>query len=101
MIPMPARETTCATVAHRKIFCSDVPDGIYAVIFSSDLVSFPAAVTVKVCPASDMGAVKESVSLFVPVYPLTVTPSGRDEVSSVYPLLMLTSFTWVEPVNTS
>ena len=70
-------------------------------MFSSDLVSFPAAVTVKVWPALDRGAVKEIVSLFVPVYPVMETPSGREDVSIVYPLLMFISSTAVDPVNTS
>ena len=55
-------------------------------------VSLPVAVMVKLCPIADSGAVIVKVSLALPVYPEILTPEGRFEEFSVYPLLMFVSF---------
>ena len=46
-------------------------------------VSEASAVTTKLMPEVSAGAVKVRVSLPVPVKPVTVTPEGSSEVSSV------------------
>ena len=56
-------------------------------------VSLPVAVIVKFFPAAELGTVNVMVSLLLPVYPLTEAPDGSAEVLSVYPLLILVSFT--------
>ena len=75
--------TTCAVVAQRKIFCKLPFAGIYAVMLSTLLVSLPSAEMEKLCPAAEAGTVMVSVSLLLPVYPDTLAPAGRAEVSRV------------------
>ena len=52
-------------------------------MLSTLLVSLPSAEMEKLCPAAEAGTVMVSVSLLLPVYPDTLAPAGRAEVSRV------------------
>ena len=68
-------------------------------MLSTLLVSFPSAEIENFCSAADAGTVMVSVSLLLPVYPDTLAPTGRAEVSRVYPLLMFVRRTEVCPLK--
>ena len=91
------RATTCAVVAQRNTFCRLPFDGTYAVMLFTLRVSLPVAEREKLCPAAVEDTVIVSVSVLLPVYPVTLAPAGSPDVLSVYPLLMLVSLTAVCP----